>query len=92
MKPYAIAIIIFAVISFVTFITYIVDKVKAVNGKWRIPEKILLSMSFLGGGIGGYIAMFLAKHKTRKTYFHIVNILGICLQVGIIVSVAVLVK
>ena len=92
MRTYAIVGIIFAVLSFVTFVFYITDKVKAVNGKWRIPEKVLLSLSLFGGGVGGYLAMFAARHKTKKTYFHIVNVFGIFLQILTIVLLARFVK
>lgn len=92
MKAYILALIVFACISFVAFVVYIIDKIKAVNGRWRIPEKVLLCLSFFGGGIGSYLAMFLARHKTRKVYFHVVNILGIALQVGIVVALAVCIK
>lgn len=85
MKSYFVVAIIFAVLSFITFVAYVVDKIKALKGKWRIPEKVLLFLSFFGGGIGGYLAMFLARHKIRKVYFHIVNILGVALQIVIVV-------
>lgn len=92
MRTYAIVGIIFAILSFVTFVFYVVDKIKAVNGRWRIPEKVLLSLSFLGGGAGGYLAMFASRHKTKKVYFHVVNVLGIALQVSIIILLAIYVK
>ncbi len=66
MKAYVIVAIIFAILSLITFIAYIIDKSKAVNGKWRIPEKVLLSLSFFGGGIGGYIASFWHDIKQEK--------------------------
>lgn len=92
MKPYIVASIIFAVLSFVTFVAYVSDKVKAINGKRRIPEKVLLSLSLFGGGVGGYIAMFSVRHKTRKAYFHVVNILGIVFQITLIAILAIFVK
>ena len=92
MKAYAVVGIIFAVLSFVTFIVYVTDKVKAVNGRWRIPEKVLLCFSLLGGGVGGYLAMFVARHKTKKAYFHVVNVVGIAVQVLTIILFAIFVK
>lgn len=77
---------IFGIMSLVAFILYVADKSYAVHGKMRIPEKVLLAFSFFGGGIGGYLAMFIARHKTKKWYFHVVNILGIVLQVGVMVA------
>ena len=76
-----------AVLAFVSFLTYIVygvDKRRAVEGKWRIPEKVLLSMSFLGGAVGGYLAMKTLRHKTKHWYFYAINILGIAWQVALL--------
>ena len=72
-------------LSSLTFIFYVLDKKKAERGAWRTKEKTLLSASFLGGAIGGYVAMFLARHKTKKWYFHFVNIIGIIWQVALFV-------
>ena len=72
------------VTSVVTFGVYAADKWKAKKQQWRIPEKILLSLSFFGGGFGGYLAMFLTEHKTRKLYFHVVNLLGIAWQIALL--------
>ena len=72
-------------ISFITLVLYIVDKIKAKLGAWRIKERTLLLFSFFGGGIGGLIGMFLLRHKTRKLYFWAVNIIGFLLQCALLV-------
>ena len=77
-------LIIFAAISFVTFITYGVDKLKAKMHAWRIPESVLLLLSLLGGGIGGSLGMLIFNHKTRHVSFVLVNTLGVILQVVIL--------
>ena len=77
------------IMSIVTFFTYLIDKRKAIKGKWRIPEATLLIMSLLGGGIGGYISMFVCHHKTRKWYFHFVNIVGIAVIITAIVLISI---
>lgn len=87
LKIYAIAL---AAVALLTFILYAIDKLKAERGDWRIPEVALLCLSFFGGGIGGYAAMFLARHKIRKWYFHAVNILGVLWQFGVLVWLCVL--
>ena len=68
--------------SLVAFVLYVLDKNKAKKGKWRIKEQSLLIASFYGGAIGGYTAMFLARHKTSKWYFHFVNLVGIFWQLA----------
>ena len=77
-------ICILAALSVFAFCLYALDKRKAIKGKWRIPEATLLGISFLGGGFGGYLAMLIARHKTKHFYFHIVNLLGIAWQVGLL--------
>lgn len=76
-------LIILGAISLISFILYAVDKSKAENGEWRIPEATLLGFSFFGGAIGGYLAMNIVRHKTKHWYFHAVNILGIIWQVAL---------
>ena len=45
------------------------DKSKARHHAWRIPEKTLFLVSFLGGSIGIWAGMYLFRHKTRHWYF-----------------------
>lgn len=60
----------FAAITFVTFVAFGWDKHKARKGsRNRTPEGTLLTLSFLGGFVGGWIGMNLFRHKTRKTSF-----------------------
>ena len=78
----------FCVVSVVTFGMYLLDKIKAMSGAWRISEKALLIASLIGGAVGGYVAMFLSWHKVRKWYFHVLNVLGILWQLGLLGYVA----
>ncbi len=45
------------------------DKVKAIQHRWRIKELTLLGLSLLGGSIGGMIAMFTTRHKINSIQF-----------------------
>ena len=85
--PYGICLI---VISLITFVFYAIDKAKAKKGAWRTPEKVLLGLSFFGGGVGGYAAMFLFRHKTKHWYFHVVNLLGIAWQIAVLLVLVVM--
>ncbi len=80
-----IVLIAFGIISFVAFAMYGVDKLKAINGSWRISEKALLLTSFFGGALGGLLGMQLFRHKTKHWYFYAVNILGIIWQVALVI-------
>ena len=72
-----------AVLSFITLVIYGIDKVKAINGGYRISEKALLLSSLLGGGAGGLIAMLLFRHKTKHWYFYIVNVVAIIAHLAV---------
>ena len=79
-----IALLLFGGLSLLAFILYGADKQKPSNGRWRISEKALLLTSFLGGALGGLLAMQLFRHKTRHWYFYAVNLLGLAWQVGLL--------
>jgi uncharacterized membrane protein YsdA (DUF1294 family) len=49
----------------------LIDKQKAKKNRWRIPEKVLLGISFIGGSLGGIIGMYLFRHKTKHPLFYI---------------------
>lgn len=46
-----------------------IDKQKAKRGRFRISEKALFSVAFLGGSIGVKIGMELFRHKTHHKKF-----------------------
>lgn len=63
------------------FITYGVDKIRTIKGKWRIPEKTLLWESILFGGLGAFLGGNFFHHKTLKWYFRTCWYLGIIINV-----------
>ena len=81
-------------LSLITFIAYHSDKRKAVKGKMRTPEKVLLLLSFFGGAFGGYPAMLIFRHKTKGEhwYFTAVNLLGIIIHTALIISIYFVIK
>lgn len=82
MKIWILYLCLISVLSLVAFCLYASDKGRAKKGKWRIPEKVLLGFSFFGGAVGGTLAMFLFRHKTRHWYFLAVNFLGLAWQIA----------
>lgn len=56
-------------INIITFCAFAIDKFQAISNGWRISEKTLLGFSLLGGAAGGWIAMQICRHKTRKPTF-----------------------
>lgn len=79
-----------AAVSLAAFIFYGADKSKAKRGAWRIPEKVLLGLSFFGGAAGGILGMLAFRHKTRHWYFWAVNVLGLAWQIAAAIALAVL--
>ena len=57
------------IINLLGFFLMGIDKYKAQNDKWRIPEKTLFLVTFLFGGIGTIAGMYIFHHKTKKWYF-----------------------
>lgn len=45
------------------------DKKKAINKSWRVPEKILFLIAVLGGAFGSWTGMYSFRHKTKHWYF-----------------------
>jgi uncharacterized membrane protein YsdA (DUF1294 family) len=56
-------------INLLTFIVFGLDKAKAATRTWRIPEKTLLLLSFIGGFPGAWLAMSLFRHKIKDFSF-----------------------
>ena len=80
-----IAMIVFLiVISVVAFVMYGIDKHRAVNHQWRIPERTLILTAWLGGGIGALLGMLVFHHKTRKWKFRILVPLSVVVWAGML--------
>ena len=56
-------------INIFSFTLMLIDKKKDIKKKWRISEQTLLSVSFIGGSLGAYLAMILFRHKTKHFKF-----------------------
>ena len=55
--------------NIVSFILFGVDKKRSKCHAYRIPEKVLLLITFLGGTFGSLFAIFYFHHKNRKIKF-----------------------
>jgi uncharacterized membrane protein YsdA (DUF1294 family) len=53
------------------------DKRMAKIGGWRVPEKNIFLLAFMGGALGVYLGMIHFRHKTR----HLVILYGIMLLI-----------
>jgi uncharacterized membrane protein YsdA (DUF1294 family) len=55
--------------SLFAFILMGMDKRKAIRNAWRIPERTLILVAFLGGGFGSFLGMYFFRHKTKHIKF-----------------------
>lgn len=60
-----------AVVNIVAFVLYGVDKHKAIQHQWRIPEATLILFAWIGGAAGALLGMNVFHHKTQKAKFRI---------------------
>ena len=57
------------IINIITFIVFGIDKKRAEEEKWRLKNKLLLGLAFIGGTVGALAAMRVFHHKTFKNYY-----------------------
>lgn len=57
------------VINAVSFSLMYIDKRRAINHKYRISEKMLWTVSLLGGATGSFAGMRLVRHKSKHFSF-----------------------
>ncbi len=65
-------LLLYPLMSFLTFALYANDKSRAKRGDWRISEKILHLCEFAGGWLGGFIAQRRLRHKNIKSSYQVV--------------------
>ena len=58
-------------INLTAFLFYGADKRKAIKGRWRTPEAVLIGLAACGGGLGAWMGMRVFHHKTHKWKFHL---------------------
>lgn len=77
-----VASLLWLVWNVLVFISYGIDKGKARQGYFRIPEKTLLLIS-LFGGLGALFGGHFFHHKTRKWYFQLTWYVAAILNIGL---------
>lgn len=63
---------VYAGASAIAFGTYGYDKFSAKTGRWRTPEKTLLTLGLIGGWPGALLAQEWIRHKSAKGSFQLV--------------------
>ncbi len=83
-ERYQVLVIYLIVINFASFALFALDKVNAVQHKKRIRIVTLLGVAFIGGSLGGLLAMYILRHKTKQDYFTVGIPLIIMMQVVVL--------
>ena len=80
-EPFALALLGYNLLSF-----FIMgwDKFQAKRKGPRVPEKTLLAFTFLGAGLGTFIASRIFHHKTRKSPFPMLLPIGALISLGLL--------
>lgn len=72
-------------VNVITFFAFGIDKWKAENRKWRIRESTLIGLACIGGSVGGFLAMHIFRHKTKKLSFAVGVPMILAVQVVVII-------
>jgi uncharacterized membrane protein YsdA (DUF1294 family) len=78
----AIILLIYALLSVLTFTLYWQDKRAAINGNRRTPESTLQIFSLIGGWPGSLIAQRILHHKSSKKSFLLTYWLMVLLNIS----------
>lgn len=71
-------------INVLAFLLYGIDKRRSIKQQYRISEKTLLLVAFLGGGVGAWLGMKHYRHKTQYLKFTILVPLSIVTTIFLI--------
>ena len=59
------------IVNVAAFAVYGADKLRARQGRWRVPEKTLFLLAIIGGSVGALLGMRVFHHKTLHRSFRI---------------------
>ncbi len=76
-----------ALLGMVGFVAMGVDKSRARNGEWRIPERTLYTLALSGGAFGILVGSSVFHHKTMKSPFIEVIVLLVIVWAVVLVEV-----
>ncbi len=74
-------IIYIVIINIIAFAIMAADKKKARSKGQRVPESVLLTLSFIGGSVGSLLGLLICRHKTRHLKFVILFPLFLVLHI-----------
>lgn len=68
------SLVVYAVASATSAVLMAWDKLRAVRGGRRVPERVLHAVEFAGGWPGAFLAMLAVHHKRAKPSFWLVSL------------------
>lgn len=74
-------------INIITFIAYGVDKRAAQKGEWRVPEKNLHTLEFLGGWAGALLGQAFFHHKSKKKSYQTFFWIMMFVEAGLVYTI-----
>jgi uncharacterized membrane protein YsdA (DUF1294 family)/cold shock CspA family protein len=80
----SVLVVLFGVMSVVTFALYAKDKNAAEIGGWRTSESTLHLLSLLGGWPGAAIAQSFLRHKSKKLSFRFIYLITVGANCGLL--------
>ena len=75
-------ILYFVIMNLIGLSAMVIDKIRAMERRFRIPESVLLIIAVLGGSVGCIAGMIIFRHKKRKIKFRYGLPLILILQIG----------
>ena len=75
--------IVYLMLNVIAFSLFGLDKQRARRGLWRIRESVLLSVTWLMGGLGAWLGMRVFRHKTQKRAFVVSSSVATVLQLAL---------
>lgn len=75
------------IINAVGFAFMLVDKRRARQKRWRIPESTLMGIAAIGGSVGSLLGMYLFRHKTKHPKFTVGIPVILLLQIAAAVAI-----
>ena len=85
MNLFSVIGLIYLIMSFTTILAFAVDKMAAQRNQRRIPERVLHSLEWAGGWLGGLIGLHLLRHKRRKSsYTRVLYMISVIHSTGIV--------
>ena len=82
MNTRTLLILYYIAINLIGLSAMVIDKIRAMERRFRIPESVLFILALLGGSAGCIAGMIIFRHKKRKPAFRYGLPLILILQIG----------